>query len=283
MLAQRLPGLMSPLSASEKIETVLIRSLAGANLEPGCLRRPFRAPHHTATAPALVGGGRPPRPGEISMAHQGVLFLDELPEFARNALEALREPLETGCVSIARADRTMRFPARFQLIAAMNPCACGFAGDPRQECRCSPDQVRRYQNRISGPFLDRMDIALTLTREVQAWAMRSSPAGECTEIVRERVQAAAVRQHERGGTSNARLSVSDLRVRCKLDKAGEKIVRDAAARFPLSARACDKVLRVARTIADLDRVNHDSAVVETSDKVEARHIAEALSLRNQRS
>jgi magnesium chelatase family protein len=165
----------------------------------------------------------------------------------------------------------------------MNPCACGFAGDARQECRCSPDQVRRYQSRISGPFLDRMDIALTLTREAQAWAMRNSPTGESTETVRKRVQAAVVSQHERGGPSNARLSGSDLRVCCQLDKAGEKIVQDAAARFPLSARACDKVLRVARTIADLDRANHDSAVVDTSDKVEARHIAEALSLRHRRS
>lgn len=283
MLAQRLPGLLSPLSPDEIIETVLIRSLAGTKLEPGYLRRPFRAPHHTASAVALVGGGRSPRPGEISLAHQGVLFLDELPEFARNALEALREPLETGRVSIARAERTVQFPARFQLIAAMNPCPCGFAGDPQQECRCSPDQIRRYQNRISGPFLDRIDISLTLTREAQAWVMREMPSTECTEIVRERVRVAAVRQHERCGIPNARLAPLDLRAWCVPDKAGEKILQKAAARFPLSARACDSVLRVARTIADLDRTDLDTTDGDAGGKVEARHIAEALSLRQRRN
>jgi magnesium chelatase family protein len=273
MLARRLSGLLAPPGRTQAIEMLLLRSLTSEPVGPGPARRPFRAPHHTASAVALVGGGSPPRPGEISLAHQGVLFLDELPEFARNALEALREPLETGQVTIARANRTARFPARFQLVAAMNPCPCGFVGDPRHECRCSPDQVRRYQNKISGPFLDRIDITLELSRAGFDPDPGERPAGEPTSVVRERVLSAAGRQQKRRGCSNARMPVADLRSVARPEPAGRKILRTAAERFALSARSCDNVLRVARTIADLD----------ASDRIAARHITEALGLRTFRS
>jgi magnesium chelatase family protein len=269
MLARRLPGLLPPLSHTQSLETAAIYSLRGEPL-PQWLCRPFRSPHHSATAAALVGGNSLPRPGEISLAHNGILFLDELPEFSRHVLETLREPLETGAVSIARARQTLTFPARFQLLAAMNPCPCGYAGDSQRECRCSPDQIRRYQQRISGPFLDRIDICLQLNREPLN-LKKSTTHNEASATVRNRVLAAVLYRAKRNGIPNARLNKAALKNWCWPDKPGLGLLEKAAQQFSLSHRACDRVLRVARSIADLA----DSAMVQSP------HIAEALSLRGQ--
>jgi magnesium chelatase family protein len=268
LLATRLPGLLPRLSASQEIEVVLLYSLTPTKIDRRRLQRPFRAPHHTATAAALVGGGRPPRPGEISLAHQGVLFLDELPEFTRNGLEALREPLESGSITIARADRTVRFPADFQLIAAMNPCVCGFHGDARRECCCAPDQVRRYQNRISGPFLDRIDITLSLPRERVSLTNDTDAIPEDTAAVRKRVQASVEFRCQRSAVANARLNHKQVRQWCWPDRRGRDLLQHAAERFSLSLRACDRTLRVARTIADLDH----------SEFVKKQHVSESLAI-----
>lgn len=279
MLARRLPGLLPPINEQQLVETILIHSLTrrdlrgAANCSLGQLarsgQRPFRAPHHTASAIALVGGGRPPQPGEISLAHNGVLFLDELPEFSRSALEALREPLERGRIRISRAEHSVAFPARFQLIAAMNPCACGFHGDRAKECRCSPDQVRRYQNRVSGPFLDRMDMRLELSRASLEWVPQDNAAGESTAQIKARQVAATIRQQQRSERTNAHLSPAELSRFCRPNHAGLKLLRRAVEQFGMSARACDGVLRVARTIADLD----------DADRIDKGHISEALTLR----
>jgi magnesium chelatase family protein len=233
---------------------------------------------------ALVGGGRPLRPGEISLAHHGVLFLDELPEFARPALEALREPLECGSISIARAEQTAVFPARFQLVAAMNPCPCGFAGDPRKQCRCTPGQALRYRQRISGPFMDRLDIRIELDRSGLSLdeliggsglplseSAQQSSVNETSSAVRERVCRAVDRQLERSGRLNARLGSVARHHECRPDREGRALLEVAATRFGMSARACDRCLRVARTIADLDE----------SDTVREHHVAEALALRKE--
>jgi magnesium chelatase family protein len=268
LLATRLPGLLPRLSPPQAIEVLLLYSLTPIKINRGRLQRPFRAPHHTATAAALVGGGRPPRPGEISLAHQGVLFLDELPEFTRNGLEALREPLESGSITIARADQTVRFPADFQLIAAMNPCVCGFHGDTQRECCCAPDQVRRYQNRISGPFLDRIDITLSLPRESITLTNDTDATPEDTAVVRKRVQASVEFRCRRSPVANARLNHKQVRQWCWPDRRGRDLLQQAAERFSLSLRACDRTLRVARTIADLER----------SERVKKQHVSESLAI-----
>jgi len=284
MLAQRLPGLLPPLTDDEVVESLVLRSLTQSQTGPVTRRRPFRSPHHTASAVALVGGGNPLRPGEISLAHHGVLFLDELPEFARPALEALREPLECGTISIARAAQTALFPAQFQLVAAMNPCPCGFDGDPQKECRCTPGQVQRYRQRISGPFLDRLDLRIELGRAgltlddligaadtAKNEAVNEAAVNETSATVRERVSRAHNLQMERAGTLNANLKSAANHHWCRPDKQGRALLEAAATRFGMSARACDRCLRVARTIADLDE----------ADALHAHHIAEALALRKE--
>jgi magnesium chelatase family protein len=268
LLARRLPGLLPDLTEAEALETAAIQSLAGGVEDHR--RRPFRCPHHTASAAALVGGGGNPRPGEISLAHRGVLFLDELPEFGRPVLEALREPLGTGQITIARSRRTVEYPAEFQLVAAMNPCPCGHAGDRDQECRCTPDQVRRYQQKVSGPLLDRVDLVVSVGRSGPARC--DAPAAEASVTVRARVAAAVARQQARAGCLNARLPAAGLRAYCRFDARGEALLEAASARFALSARAQDAIRRVARTIADL----------AGSTAIEGPHVAEAVSQRAER-
>ncbi len=268
MLARRLPGLLPALDDCSALESAALAALTGRVVDGLSHCPPFRAPHHTATPVAMVGGGQAIRPGEISLAHLGVLFLDELPEFPRAALEALREPLETGAISIARARRTMQYPARFQLLAAMNPCPCGFAGDPRRECRCGPEQVQRYRSKISGPLLDRLDLQVALNWEPPLAHLDEPEMGESSSTVRARVAAARERQHARSGVVNAAIPRAGVRKFCQPEAAGRGLLVEAAERMRLSARACDRVLRVARTIADL----------AGQDRIARAHIGEALSL-----
>ncbi|GAB3779485.1 YifB family Mg chelatase-like AAA ATPase [Dyella agri] len=272
MLAERLPGILPPLSESEALETCAVLSVAGQATDPArWRRRPFRAPHHTASAVALVGGGSQPRPGEISLAHNGVLFLDELPEFSRHVLEVLREPLESGCIVVSRAARQSTFPAQFQLVAAMNPCPCGYAGDPRRQCRCTPEQVQRYRARISGPLLDRIDLAV----EVPPLPLREMDAArgardEDSATVRARVLRARRHALMRAGRPNGEISHRELERDCALGSAERRWYEQALERLGLSARAYHRVLRVARTIADLD-----GGVA----LLEREHLAEALQYR----
>ncbi|RZV36114.1 MAG: ATP-binding protein, partial [Chromatiales bacterium] len=269
MLARRLPGLLPAMSKQEALESAAVDSVAGLAVDAGKWRqRPFRAPHHTASAAALVGGGRLLGPGEISRAHNGVLFLDELPEFNRNVLEALREPLEAGSITIARAGVHAEFPARFQLIAAMNPCPCGYLGDSQADCRCSGDRVTSYRNKISGPLLDRVDLHVEVLRPSTA-TLRNSAGGEGSAEVAKRVRDAWHRQLQRSGVPNARLEGELLATHCAIDNSCWSLLENAAERFNLSARAHQRVLRVARTIADL----------AGDTKIAPPHIAEALSLR----
>jgi magnesium chelatase family protein len=269
MLAQRLPGLLPDLEEDEAIESAAIRSLSlqGFRLE-GWRRRPFRAPHHTASAVALVGGGGRPRPGEISLAHHGVLFLDELPEFDRDVLEVLREPLESGHIVISRAARQAEFPARFQLVAAMNPCPCGHFGDPRGRCRCPPERVAAYRGRVSGPLLDRIDLHVEVGR-VALEEIAGQARAEDSAAVAARVAAARRRQHERQACLNARLAGNDLAAACAADATALELLARAMRQLGLSARAYHRVLRVARTIADL----------AASGPLRAEHVAEAITLR----
>jgi magnesium chelatase family protein len=270
MLAQRLAGVLPPLSGAHALQCAMLRSVAGRPPAGLDLRPPLRAPHHGASAAAVVGGGMPPGPGEISLAHNGVLFLDELPEFSRPVLEALREPLETGRVCIARAGRSLEFPARFQLVTAMNPCPCGYAGDTRRECRCSAAEIARYRNRVSGPFLDRMDMQLELQREpLTDNYLAIDGQGESSAVVRDRVACARARQLARGGCANRHLKGRQLRIDCRLERRSRQLFVTAVERLQLSARACDNALRVARTIADM-------AGRET---IGSEQLAEALSFR----
>ncbi len=266
MLAMRLPGILPPLSEDEALEAAAIASLRGKPPEAGSLgRRPFRHPHHSASAIALVGGGTPPMPGEISLAHHGVLFLDELPEWRRSALEALREPLESGRIVIARAGRRAEFPARFQLVAAMNPCPCGYSGDDSGRCRCAPPQIRAYRAKVSGPLLDRIDLQVEL-RRLPATELATDARGEHSATVRARVLAARHAQIQRQGMPNAALEPARLAEIARLGSRERELLARAVQRLGLSSRGVDRVLRVARTIADL----------EAADAIESKHLAEAL-------
>ncbi|MGI9234573.1 MAG: YifB family Mg chelatase-like AAA ATPase [Woeseiaceae bacterium] len=270
MLARRLPGLLPTLSQAEAIETAAINSVLGRPLANSRWRhRPFRAPHHTATAPALVGGGKGPRPGEVSRAHNGVLFLDELPEFNRNVLEVLREPMETGVITISRAGCQADFPARFQLIAAMNPCPCGYLGDRQADCHCSADRVASYRGKISGPLLDRIDLHVELARPSTMTLRSKGVDGDTSATIAARVNDAWQRQMRRAGKNNARLAGRQLDADCAADDQCWGLLEDAAEQFNLSARAHQRVLRVARTIADL----------ADAKRITPPHVAEALSLR----
>jgi magnesium chelatase family protein len=253
MLAQRLPGLLPPLSDAEALEVAAIASVSTAGFRRESLNeRPFRAPHHSSSAPALVGGGVRARPGEISLAHHGVLFLDELPEFPRAVLEALREPLEIGSVSVARAALTMQYPAEFQLVAAMNPCPCGTLGDPSGSCRCTPARVQCYRSRVSGPLLDRLDLQVEMSR-VEAGEFDAPPDEDGgSAVAAEAVARARELQRARQGVCNARLGDAELQRWCAPDQPGRRVLEMAMQRLRLSGRARQRVLKVARTIADLD-------------------------------
>lgn len=251
MLASRLPGLLPALDDKAALEVASIHSIAGLPIRAGHWRQPpYRSPHHTASSAALVGGGSRPRPGEISLAHQGILFLDELPEFDRKVLEVLREPMESGSIVISRASRQVAFPAAFQVVAAMNPCPCGYRGHPAIECQCTPQQVQRYQSRLSGPLLDRFDLHVEVPVQPGEVLLRRQGGGESSAAVRQRVIAARQRQADRG-VINARLVGAQLQTWCALDAGSERLLTQAIERLGLSARALHRILRVARTIADL--------------------------------
>lgn len=272
MLAARLPGILPPLTEDEALEVAAIASISTQGFDPGKHwgLRPSRAPHHTASGVALVGGGSVPRPGEITLAHHGVLFLDELPEFSRPVLEVLREPLETGRITISRAARQAEFPARFQFVAAMNPCPCGWLGDVAGRCRCTADQVQRYRARISGPLLDRIDIQLQVGRIPQHELLSPVAANvESSHTVRTRVATARERQLARAGKPNYRLEPRELDRDCRLEPGARQLLAQALERLQLSARAGHRILRVARTLADLD----------TSDDIRQQHLAEAVGYR----
>lgn len=276
MLAKRLPTVLPPLSFEEALEVTKIYSIVGLLPadRPLVLTRPFRAPHHTVSYAGMVGGGHgQPRPGEISLAHHGVLFLDELPEFERDVLETLRQPLEERAITLSRAAAALTFPANFMLVAAMNPCPCGHRGDAKKPCRCSPLDVKRYRKRISGPFLDRIDIFVEVPRLTKEELM-GKPTGESSEIVRLRVEQARQIQRERFRGqkifANAHMGVREVRMYCALEQSAQQLLERAIEHLNLSARAYGRVLKVARTIADLDQ----------SESIRAAHIAEAIQYRS---
>ncbi len=274
MMARRLPGILPPLTFDEALEATAVHSVAGllpagAGLIP---HRPFRAPHHTISHAALVGGGSNPRPGEVSLAHHGVLFLDEMPEFSRHVLEVLRQPLEEGRVTIARAARAVVFPSRFVLVGAMNPCPCGYAGDPRHECRCTPPDVLRYGARLSGPLRDRFDLTVDVPA-IPPDVMGATERGEPSAPIRDRVVSARSRQHVRytghGVRTNAEIGSRLMDQHCRLDRAGLRLLHAAVSTLALTARGYDRIRKVARTIADLGG----------AESISADHVAEALQFR----
>ncbi len=270
MLAERISGIMPPMTQSESLDVASVRSILGQPLQLSeWHERPFRSPHHTTSAIALVGGGSYPRPGEISLAHRGILFLDELPEFNRHVLEVLREPLERGAINVSRAAQQAEFPARFQLIAAMNPCPCGYLGDPTSRCRCTADQVQRYRARVSGPLLDRFDLHIDVQRVDPTQLGDRSHQGESSEIVARRVNQTREMQIQRQQCCNALLDTSGVEVHCAIDAAGRLLLEQAMQHFNLSARAYHRILKVARTIADMNR----AATITSS------YLSEAIALR----
>ncbi len=269
MLAQRLPGILPPLTFDEALETTMVHSIAGLLGGGGLVRaRPFRAPHHTVSMAGLVGGGPHVRPGEIGLAHNGVLFLDELLEYPRSVLESLRQPLEDRMVTIVRARRAVTYPTDFMLVAALNPCPCGYLGSTLRTCTCSTTTVGNYRSRLSGPLVDRIDLHVEVPA-IPYQELAAAQPGESSAAVRARVATARDRQRERGGAWNARLPASALARVAPLDAAGHELLERAAARLGLSARAITRVRRVARTIADLDG----------SDTIRALHLAESLQYR----
>lgn len=268
LLASRLPGLLPPLDEREAMEVAAIQSVASHVPLNAWPQRPFRHPHHSASGPALVGGGSRPRPGEITLAHQGVLFLDELPEFDRRVLEVLREPLESGEIVIARARDKVRFPAQFQLVAAMNPCPCGYLGDNSNRCRCTPDQIQRYRGKLSGPLLDRIDLHLTVARE-GTMLKRPQQTGMTTAEAAGIVANAQRRQMQRQGCPNAFLNPSSLHEHCALSDDDRRWLETACERLGLSLRSAHRIIKVARTLADLEDV----------PEIGRQHLAEALQYR----
>lgn len=271
LLASRLPGLLPPMEEADALELAAVRSVSGHGFDPTrWMQRPFRSPHHTASPVALAGGGSSPRPGEISLAHHGVLFLDELPEWSRTALEVLRQPLESGVVTVSRAARQCEFPARFQMVAAMNPCPCGWAGDVSGRCRCSADAIGRYRARISGPLLDRIDLQVAMQRLPASVLAYEAPDGETSASVRSRVIAARERQLVRAGKPNAQLGQAELVRDCGLDPGDQRLLEASIDRMQMSARGVHRVLRVARTIADL----------AASPTIRTLHLAEAIGYRD---
>jgi magnesium chelatase family protein len=273
MLARRLPGVLPPMEFEESLETRKIHSVAGLGPAAPMGERPFRSPHHTISDVALIGGGSTPRPGEVSLAHNGVLFLDELPEFDRHVLEVLRQPLEEGAVTVSRAAKTVVFPARFTLVAAMNPCPCGYEGHPDRECVCAPFAVRKYRAKISGPLLDRIDMHIEVPALTLAELTEDPPPAEGTAAVRKRVLAAREIQRERlgprGAKANARMNGKEVKAHCKLDAESKALLKAAVSRLGLSARSFDRILKVSRTIADLDK----------STALREEHVAEAIGYR----
>ncbi|SEL31630.1 YifB family Mg chelatase-like AAA ATPase [Nitrosovibrio tenuis] len=269
MLAARLPGILPSMTEDEALESAAVQSLGSGGFDVANWKcRPYRSPHHTASAVALAGGGSTPRPGEISLAMNGVLFLDELPEFDRKVLEVLREPLESGRITISRAARQADFPARFQLVAAMNPCPCGYLGHYSGRCRCTPDQVARYRGKISGPLIDRIDMLIEVPA-VSEQDLTGRANGESSSAIRQRVETAYQRQLERQGKANARLTVKEIDEHCVPDNSAKNLLKQAIARLDFSARAYHRILKVARSIADL----------AASDALTSIHIAEAVQYR----
>lgn len=275
MIAKRIPSILPTLSTDESLETTKIQSIIGIlpSNTPLVMTRPFRSPHHTISDAGLIGGGNIPRPGEVSLAHNGVLFLDELPEFRRNVLEVMRQPLEDGYVTISRAAASLTYPANFMLVAAMNPCPCGFFSDPNRECKCSHNQIQTYVSRISGPLLDRIDIQVEVPA-VKYAELSADVSGERSNVVRERVEAARQIQHQRfHGTSihaNANMESKQIREYCRIETQAQELLRVAINQLGLSARAYDRILKVSRTIADLDE----------NQNIEGMHVSEAIQYRS---
>ena len=270
MLSSRLPDILPDMSEDEALETAAIASISGKGVDVhSWKKRPFRAPHHTASGVALVGGGAHPRPGEISLAHNGVMFLDELPEFDRKVLEVLREPMESGRIIISRAARQAEFPARFQLIAAMNPCPCGYLGDLRGQCHCSIDQVLRYRQKISGPLMDRIDMHIEVPALPIAEARLQTGQNENSETIRKRVVKARLKQQKRQSYTNTHLHNKDIHLFCPLQQDDQSLLENAMTRFGLSMRAYNKILKLARTIADLG----------DAESISTHHLTEAISYR----